>query len=59
MTAAKRKLVRAPFWWNVSPAVPKTIRLGEVEAADKREAIEEAAPRFQQDLAILMVVRRV
>jgi hypothetical protein len=29
-----------------------------VEAADKREAIEKAAKRFQQDPAVLVVVRR-
>jgi hypothetical protein len=28
---------------RVYPVVPKAIRLGEVEAADKREAIEKAA----------------
>jgi hypothetical protein len=42
----------------IYPAVPKAIRLGEVEAADKREAIEKAARRFQQDPAALLVERR-
>jgi hypothetical protein len=46
-----------PIWWDVSP-VQKVIRLGEVEAADKREAIEKAAKRFQQDPAVLLVERR-
>jgi hypothetical protein len=48
-----------PIWWDIYPAVPKAIRLGEVEAADKREAIEKAAKRFQQDPAALIVVRRL
>jgi hypothetical protein len=47
-----------PIWWDIDPAVPKAIRLGEVEAADKREAIEKAAKRFQQDPAVLLVERR-
>jgi hypothetical protein len=48
-----------PIWWDIYPAVPKAIRLGEVEATDKREAIERAAKKFQQDPAILIVVRRL
>jgi hypothetical protein len=32
-----------PIWWDIYPAIPKAIRLGEVEAANKREAIEKAA----------------
>jgi hypothetical protein len=44
--------------WDIYPAVPKPIRLGEVEAADEREAIEKAAEKFQQDPAILVVMRR-
>jgi hypothetical protein len=47
-----------PIWWDIYPAVPKAIRLGEIEAADKREAIEKAAKRFQQDPAVLLVERR-
>jgi hypothetical protein len=47
VTTAKRKLVHAPFGWDIYPAVPKAIRLCEIEAADKREAIiEKAAKRF-------------
>jgi hypothetical protein len=47
-----------PVWWDIYPAVPNAIRLGEVEAADKRDAIEKAAKKCQQDPAILIVVRR-
>jgi hypothetical protein len=39
--------------WDISPALPKAIRLGEVEAADEREAIEKAAKKFEQDPAKL------
>jgi hypothetical protein len=38
---------------------PKSIRLGEIEADDEREAIEKAAQKFEQDPAILIVMRRV
>jgi hypothetical protein len=48
-----------PVCWDIYPDVPKAIRLGEVEAADEREAIEKAAKRFQQDPAVLIVVRRL
>jgi hypothetical protein len=44
--------------WDVYPAFPKAIRLGEIEAADQREAIEMAAKKFEQDPAILIVMRR-
>jgi hypothetical protein len=44
--------------WGIYPAVPNAIRLGEVEAADEREAIEKAAKEFQQNPAMLIVVRR-
>jgi hypothetical protein len=47
-----------PIWWDVYPAFPKAIRLGEVKAADKREAIEKAAKKFQQAAAMLIVIRR-
>jgi hypothetical protein len=47
-----------PIWWDIYPAVPRAIRLGEVEAADEREAIEKAANEFKQDPAILIVMRR-
>jgi hypothetical protein len=44
--------------WDIYPAVGKAIRLGEVEAIDEREAIEKAGKKFQQDPAILIVMRR-
>ena len=50
-----------PIWWDIYPAIPaieKAIRLGEVEATDEREAVEKAAEKFQQDPAILIVMRR-
>jgi hypothetical protein len=47
-----------PIWWDIYPALPRAIRLGEVEAADEREAIEKAAKKFEQDPAILIVMRR-
>jgi hypothetical protein len=47
-----------PVRWDVYPAFPKSIRLGEIEAADEREAIEKAAEKFEQDPAILIVIRR-
>jgi hypothetical protein len=40
------------------PAVENAIRLGEVEATDEREAIEKAAEKFQQNPAMLIVMRR-
>jgi hypothetical protein len=47
-----------PIRWDVYPAFPKSIRLGEIEAADEREAIEKAAEKFEQDPAILIVMRQ-
>ena len=47
-----------PMWWDVYPAISKSIRLGEIEAADKREAIEKAAKKFEQAPAMLVVIRR-
>jgi hypothetical protein len=44
--------------WDIYPAVGKAIRVGEVEAIDEREAIEKAAEKFQQNPAILIVMRR-
>jgi hypothetical protein len=38
-----------PIRWDVYPAFPKSIRVGEIEAADEREAIEKAAEKFEQD----------
>jgi hypothetical protein len=55
----KKETRSQPIWWDIYPAVPKAIRLGEIEAANKRQAIEKAAKRFQQDPAILVVVRRL
>lgn len=46
------------IWWDVYPDIPKSIRLGEIEAADECEAIEKAANKFKQNPAILIVMRR-
>jgi hypothetical protein len=56
--ALRTDLRSSPVWWDVYPALPKSIRLGEIEAADQREAIEKAAKKFQQNPAILIVIRR-
>jgi len=45
--------------WDIYPAFPNSIRLGEIEAADKSEAIEKAAKKLGQDPAILIVVRHL
>jgi hypothetical protein len=47
-----------PIWWDVYPAFPKSIRLGEIKASDQREAIEKAAKKFEQAPAMLTVIRR-
>jgi hypothetical protein len=47
-----------PICWDVYPALPKSIRLGEIEAADQREAIEKAVKKFEQPPTMLIVIRR-
>jgi hypothetical protein len=44
--------------WDIYPDTSMPIRLGEVEAADEREAIEKAAQKFKQDPAMLIVIQR-
>jgi hypothetical protein len=44
--------------WDIYPAIERAVRLGEVEATDEREAVQKAAEKFQQDPAILIVLRR-
>jgi hypothetical protein len=46
------------IWWDIYPPPPCAIRLGEVEAADEREAIEKAARTFGQDPAKLTAMRQ-
>jgi hypothetical protein len=46
------------IWWDIYPAIPKAIRLGEVEAADEVDAIAKAAKKFVQDPAQLIAIRR-
>ena len=58
MNVITRKTNPQPICWDIYPAVGTAIRLGEVEAADEREAIEKAAKEFKQDSAMLIVVRR-
>lgn len=47
------------IWWDIYPPLPGRIRLGEVEAADEREALETAARRFGQDPAKMTALRRI
>jgi hypothetical protein len=47
-----------PVCWDVYPAFPNSIRLGEIEAADQREALERAAKKFEQTPAMLIVMQR-
>jgi hypothetical protein len=56
--ALRTDLRSSPIWWDVYPALPKSIRLGEIEAVDQREAIEKASKKFRQNPAILIVIRR-
>jgi hypothetical protein len=44
--------------FDVYPAIPKAIRLGEIEATYEADAIEKAAKEFQQDPTMLIVARR-
>ncbi len=44
--------------FDIYPAIPKAVRLGEVEATDEADAIKKAAKEFQQNPAMLIVVRR-
>jgi hypothetical protein len=44
--------------WTIYKVAAKQTRLGEVEAADEREAIEKAAKEFRQHAMKLMAVRR-
>jgi hypothetical protein len=44
--------------WIIYKLAAKQTWLGEVEAADEREAIEKAAKEFNQSAAKLMAVRR-
>jgi hypothetical protein len=44
--------------FDIYPAIPQAIRLGEVEATDEADAIKKAAKKFQQQPAMLIVVRR-
>jgi hypothetical protein len=46
------------IWWDIYPTIPKAIRLGDVEAADKADAIAKAAEKFEQDPANLIAVQR-
>ena len=52
----ERRMPRS-IWWDIYPTIPKAIRLGEVEAADKADAIAKAAEKFEQDPANLIAVQ--
>ncbi len=47
-----------PTTWTIYKVAAKQTRLGEVEAADEREAIEKAAKEFKQHVTKLIAVRR-
>lgn len=47
-----------PTIWTIYKVAAKQIRLGEVEAADEREAIEKAAKEFSQHATMLIAVQR-
>jgi hypothetical protein len=50
-----------PPWlttWTIYKVAAKQMRLGEVEAADEREAIEKAAKEFNVITSRLLAVRR-
>ncbi len=47
-----------PVWWDIYRAALKAIWLGEVEAADEREAIEKAAEQFKVPPTKLIAVKR-
>ncbi len=47
-----------PTTWTIYKVAAKQTRLGEVEAADEREAIERAAKEFGQHASKLIAVRR-
>jgi hypothetical protein len=44
--------------WTIYKVAAKQTRLGEVEAADEREAIEKAAKEFKQHESKLIAVQR-
>jgi len=44
--------------WTIYKVAAKQTRLGEVEAADERAAIEKAAKEFRVPASKLMAVRR-
>jgi hypothetical protein len=47
-----------PATWTIYKLAAKRVWVGEVEAADEREAIEKAAREFRQHASKLMAVRR-
>jgi hypothetical protein len=47
-----------PITWTIYKVAAKQTRLGEVEAADEREAVEKAAKEFGQHATKLIAVRR-
>jgi hypothetical protein len=44
--------------WTIYKIAAKQTRLGEIEAADEREAIQKAAEEFKQPTTKLYAVRR-
>jgi hypothetical protein len=47
-----------PTTWTVHKVAAKQTRLGELKAADKREAIDKAAKEFRQHASKLIAIKR-
>jgi hypothetical protein len=56
--ARKPEASPRPTAWTIYKVAAKQISLGEVEAADEREAIEKAAEEFRVIASKLIAVRR-
>jgi hypothetical protein len=52
--ARKVQPTSQPATWTIYRAAKKAVRLGEVEATDKQEAIEKAAEQFKVQATKLM-----
>jgi hypothetical protein len=55
---ARKPEPRQPTTLTIYKVAAKQTRLGEVEAADEREAVEKAAAEFRQHASKLIAVKR-
>jgi len=55
---ARKPQPEQPTTWTIYKLAAKQTWLGEIEAADEREAIEKAAKEFKQPATKLMAVKR-